>query len=148
MLVRDYFATIFLVAAGTLLHFVFQWSGNSIFLSPFCPVNESVWEHLKMAYWPALVVLLIECRLTNESWKLTVFARSMGVLSTCLLIVFGAYINEWIFGKHFLFLDIILFVVSVAAGQCLSRKLSTDLGYSGFRQLVSGIFDCFQVRKT
>jgi len=40
---------------GSVLHFAFEWSGNSAPVGVFAAVNESVFEHLKLTYWPALV---------------------------------------------------------------------------------------------
>lgn len=45
-----------IILGGVLLHFCFDWSGRRRLLAVFAPVNESVWEHLKMAYWPLLVL--------------------------------------------------------------------------------------------
>ena len=40
------------IVGGMLLHFCFDSGGRRPVLAVFCPINESVWEHLKMAYWP------------------------------------------------------------------------------------------------
>ena len=32
--------------AGTLLHFVYDWSGDSLWTAAFSAVNESTWEHM------------------------------------------------------------------------------------------------------
>ena len=39
---------VFTIITGTLLHFVYEWSGESLFVGIFSPINESVWEHLKL----------------------------------------------------------------------------------------------------
>ena len=36
-----------IVIAGTLLHFVYGWSGRNLLVGLVSPVNESVWEHTK-----------------------------------------------------------------------------------------------------
>ena len=41
-------------AAGTALHFLYTISPNLI-SALLAPVNESVWEHLKLLYWPMLL---------------------------------------------------------------------------------------------
>ena len=43
------------VLLGTGLHFLYAWRPIPLF-GLFAPVNESVWEHLKLLYWPFLVV--------------------------------------------------------------------------------------------
>ena len=35
---------VFTIITGTLLHFVYEWSGESLFVGIFSPINESVWE--------------------------------------------------------------------------------------------------------
>ena len=40
---------------GSLMHFVYEWSGESIIVGIFAPTNESIWEHLKMTFWPMLI---------------------------------------------------------------------------------------------
>lgn len=46
---------LFVCAAGTALHFLYQWSGESVAAAPFAAVNESVWEHMKLLFWPMLL---------------------------------------------------------------------------------------------
>ena len=41
----------FILMFGGLTHFAFAWLGKTNWAAPFVPVNESVWEHLKMSYW-------------------------------------------------------------------------------------------------
>lgn len=48
------------LAAG-LLHFVYDWSGEATIVGLFTPVNESVWEHLKLLFWPLFVWWMIGC---------------------------------------------------------------------------------------
>ena len=37
---------------GTLLHFLYEWLGESIIVAPFSGVNESTWEHMKLLFVP------------------------------------------------------------------------------------------------
>ena len=39
--------------AGFILHFVYQWWPNAV-TALFSPVNESLWEHIKLIFWPFL----------------------------------------------------------------------------------------------
>jgi hypothetical protein len=53
--------TVFIILFESMLHSTFELSGE-----PGCrshpPLNESVWWHLKLAYWPALAYMVIEHR--------------------------------------------------------------------------------------
>ena len=44
------------VLLGTLWHFAYAISGDAYFVGLIAPVNESVWEHLKIVYLPILAV--------------------------------------------------------------------------------------------
>lgn len=46
-----------LFLAGTLLHFLYGLSGEFFLVGLLAPVNESVWEHLKLALWPINAVV-------------------------------------------------------------------------------------------
>ena len=53
-------STIFIMIVGTLLHFTFRWSNNNPLVGIFSAVNESVWEHLKLIFFPMLIVGIID----------------------------------------------------------------------------------------
>ena len=44
---------LFVSIAGTLAHFVYEWSNNNYILGFFFPVNESTWEHMKLFFFPS-----------------------------------------------------------------------------------------------
>ena len=46
--------------AGTLLHFLFDWTGGSAVAALFSAVNESVWEHMKLLYYPMVIFAAVE----------------------------------------------------------------------------------------
>ena len=44
--------------AGFVLHFLYQWQPNAV-TALFSPVNESLWEHIKLIFWPFLGAALV-----------------------------------------------------------------------------------------
>ena len=46
--------------SGTLLHFLYDLSGEAIWIAPFSGVNESTWEHMKLLFWPMLIFAVIQ----------------------------------------------------------------------------------------
>ena len=40
--------TIFVLVLGTLSHFFYEWSNDNPLIGLFSPINESVWEHMKL----------------------------------------------------------------------------------------------------
>ena len=51
---------LFTLLTGFLLHFVYEWSGDNPLVGLFSPVNESVWEHLKLLFFPILAYSIVE----------------------------------------------------------------------------------------
>ena len=51
---------------GTILHFLYDWSGKSPLIAPFSGVNESTWEHMKLLYWPLFLFSLIQRRFFKD----------------------------------------------------------------------------------
>lgn len=46
---------LFTAVLGTLSHFFWKWSGENNAVALFSPVNESIWEHMKLVFFPVLL---------------------------------------------------------------------------------------------
>jgi hypothetical protein len=113
----------FIVVLGSLLHFVFEWSGYAIPVAPIAAVNESVWEHLKLSFWPALVYAALEYSRFGKSANNFPFAKTLGIYLMPITIVVLFYAYTAILGHDLLIADILIFVVAVIVGQLVSYKL-------------------------
>jgi hypothetical protein len=104
------------IVLGTLLHFAWEWSNENPFVAVFAATNESTWEHLKMAFWPALWLAPVQRVLYGKppGWLLSTVIRTL--VSPALIVgLFYGYTG--LLGADFLALDIGTFVVAVAAGE-------------------------------
>ena len=45
---------------GTFLHFLFDRSGERLIVAIFSAVNESIWEHMKLIYYPMFLFSLVK----------------------------------------------------------------------------------------
>ncbi len=45
---------------GSLLHFVYEWSGKSPFVALFSAINESTFEHMKLLFFPCFAFAIVE----------------------------------------------------------------------------------------
>jgi hypothetical protein len=116
--------TIFIITLGTILHFTFEWSGNQPIVGIFSAVNESVWEHLKLGFWPATTFALIEYRyLKSNSNFLT--AKTTGIYLIPITITAVFYSYTAILHETILAIDILTFIIAVIASQLASYKLLT-----------------------
>jgi len=116
---------VFIIILGSVLHFTFEWSGNQPIVGVFSAVNESVWEHLKLAFWPALLFMLIEYVLLKKTANNFAFAKTTGVYLMVIIIPIVFYSYTAITGKSIFVVDISTFIVAVIIGQLSSYKLLT-----------------------
>nr|WP_236945659.1 DUF6512 family protein [Enterocloster clostridioformis] len=72
---------------GTLLHFTYRWSGRNPLIGLIAPVNESVWEHMKLLFFPMLLFGLWSLKGETDAcisvWSAGIF------LCTPFLFIFG-----------------------------------------------------------
>ena len=102
------------VAGGAALHFLYDALPNPL-TALVSPVNESVWEHLKLLFWPMLLTGFFLARKTPDRCALWsgIFTAEL-CMPLLLLGVF--YLLKCGFGIFSLPLDIALYVVTVALG--------------------------------
>lgn len=107
---------------GTLSHFLYGWSGSRVLVGLFAPVNESVWEHMKLLFFPMLLYFVFE-RLMLEHYPPSLScADAMALLAGTCLIPTIFYTYTGILGRHLMVLDIATFYVSVIAAFLLRRR--------------------------
>jgi hypothetical protein len=113
---------VFVIFVGSILHFTFEWSGNQPVIGVFSAVNESVWEHLKIAFWPSLLYLILEYRFVYRKSNNFYFAKTLGIYSIMIIIpvIFYSYT---IFLEENLIIDIGSFIFAIILGQIVSYKL-------------------------
>lgn len=100
---------------GIWNHFFYAFSGYSAIVALFCPVNESVWEHLKLLFFPFLFVSVLEYPHHRKSLLRFFYCRYIGVVCGILVIVTFFYTYTGITGHDFLIIDILLFFTSTVA---------------------------------
>lgn len=104
---------IFCIIAGTLLHFVYEWSGYNSAVGAFTPVNESIWEHLKLLFYPVLIYSVFEYFAYAKNISSFVPSRLTGMLLGLLFTVTAFYTYSGITGKSYGVINIIIFILSV-----------------------------------
>ena len=111
---------IFLVGAG--LHFLFEISGGLRPVAIIAAVNESVWEHLKIGFWPALIWAIVELFVFGTKTRNFLFAKGAAFTLGALLIT-GIYYLTKAAGLESLPIDIANFFVSIVIAQIISYRL-------------------------
>lgn len=116
---------VFIIIFGSILHFTFEWSGGQAVVGVFSAVNESVWEHLKLGFWPAIMFALVEFKYLKKETNNFLFAKTVGIYLIPITIVVIFYSYTAVLGESILVIDILSFVIAVVVGQLVSYRLLT-----------------------
>jgi len=122
LLAIEIIGTVVIILLGSAFHFTFELSNNNPIIGSFSAVNESIWEHLKLVFWPSLIWMLIAFYPAKSLVNNYFFSKSIGVYIMVIFIptVFYTYT---IFTEEILFVDIGSFIVAIIAGQIVSYRL-------------------------
>jgi len=126
---RQYAGFIFTSIAGTLLHFAYDWSNQSIIFAPFSAVNESIWEHMKLLFFPMFAFALIEHFRIGKEYENFWCVKLIGIALGLLLIPTLYYTYTGAFGIMIDFINIAIFFLAAAAAYSLETRLF-EQGYT------------------
>ena len=103
---------------GTLSHFMYDISNHNKVIGLFTAVNESTWEHIKIALTPTLLWSFIDGWMygSNPNYFLAKFS-SLGIIILLMPLLFYGY--KVITKKDFFIFDIIIFYIVIISSQLL-----------------------------
>lgn len=109
---------------GTLLHFTFDFFGGNLALAPFSSVNESVWEHVKIAVMPVFFWTIFEfCEIMYRPRNLWTSLLTK-ILTIMFIIIATYYLYTYIIGTHILAVDIAIFYLAIFVAQMLGYRVA------------------------
>ncbi len=106
-------------AVGSLLHFLFDWTKHNRFMAIFCAVNESYWEHIKIAIWPVMLVQVALFALGGHQYPAFIPAATIALYSIPISMVGMVFAYKALTKRNILWIDIPLFFVTIAIAQYL-----------------------------
>lgn len=113
---------------GTLLHFAYDWSGQNTLVGLFTPVNESTWEHMKLIFFPTLIVNIFIWRKLHDKLPYLDSSLPAWLLIGTWLIPTLFYTYRGILGYGISAIDIGIFFISVFVTFLLAYRQA----YCGF----------------
>lgn len=108
---------------GVLLHFIYEWSGNNPVVGIFSAVNESVWEHLKLLFFPMLALTLVEPAGRKHPSNF-IQARTIGILSGMIFIVAAFYTLWGVIGTMIEAANILIYFLGVIFALWAEHRIS------------------------
>lgn len=114
---------LFTLVFGTFSHFFYDWFGENPLIGLFTPVNESVWEHMKMLFFPVLFYTLYEVVFFMKTDMHFLTVRLFGLIIGIFLIPCFFFIYAGFFGRSIVLFDLIIYMASILVTFLLSRYL-------------------------
>lgn len=107
----------FLLASllGVLFHFMYEWTGKQRIAGFFFPVNESVWEHLKLLFFPVMLTAVGEYLFMGKKepgfFCIQLKSTLLGMAVTVVLF----YTYQGILGKNVDWVNIAIYFIAMFA---------------------------------
>ena len=107
---------------GTLLHFLYEWLGEAMWIAPFSGVNESTWEHMKLLFWPMFIYAIVQSFFFKDRANFWC-VKLRGILLGLVLIPVLFYTYNGVIGKSPDWINIAIFFVSAAVAYIYEARL-------------------------
>lgn len=123
------------IGAGNLLHFIYEWSGESPIAAAFSAVNESAWEHMKLLAVPWILWTVVQAAVVGRSGVLS--ARAAGLLVGLAAIPALYYTYTGALGVNVSLVNILIFQAAVLLAFAVSWRMQKRKRLTGtFWQVV------------
>ena len=108
---------------GILLHFTYEWFGKNLIVGILSAVNESTWEHLKLAFYPMLIMAVIGYFVIGEMSDNYWLAQALGIITALIFIISFFYTYRGIIGINIDSLNIGSFFIAIFLGEYITYKI-------------------------
>ena len=101
---------------GTLAHFLYDLSNHNKFIGIFAAVNESTWEHIKIALTPTLLWGIIDGYIYGQNSNYFL-AKIVSLITIIILMPLLYYSHKYIAKKDYFIFDIATFYIVIICSQ-------------------------------
>lgn len=120
---------VLVILVGSMLHFVYDFGHRNKYLGVIGAVNESTWEHMKIALFPMVAAMMVDGLFWGGEPNYFI-GKFLSFLVVILLIPALFYGYKALIRHDVLVLDIGVFMVAILAGQAVFYLMTqmADLG--------------------
>lgn len=121
---KNFFISVIIIfILGSISHFLYDLTNNSIIIGSIFPVNESIWEHLKLLLLPVILWWITFYLIGKNKYNLN---KDRWFISSIISLLFSMifqnsmyYLYACGFGIKSIIFDILLFLISIIIGQSI-----------------------------
>lgn len=139
---------VFAIMVGTVGHFLYEKSNYNKVIGFLFSKNESTWEHMKLGITPIILWTIVE--LFTYNFNNLFFAKFVSIIAFSLSLYILYYGYKKIVKRNILFLDILVFYISLFLATVVSINILMNMGYGvllNFLGLVGIIFIFYLYKK-
>lgn len=114
---------IFTAVVGTLLHFLFDWTGGNVIAALFSAVNESIWEHMKLLFYPMAAFAVVEYFYWGKKMEAFWCIKLIGILLGIVMIPVLYYTYTGVLGVNADWFNITIFFLAAGLVYFVETKL-------------------------
>ena len=122
VIVAEIISAIAIILVGSLFHFLYEWTECTA-VGLISPVNESQWEHIKIMFYPVIVVSIVEYFIIRYSVNNFVFAKAISAIVFILTTYIIIFFYELIFQDAPMALHFISFFIGAFLAQLVSYNI-------------------------
>ena len=123
-------AFIIISVLGTLGHFLYEWTNENYLIGLFFPVNESIWEHLKLIFYPSLIYFFLYNITAKNKPNNIIAATAFSIFTGMFYIISIYYTAKGVIGRDVEFINISLYFVAVIITLCRRKKIIEEEKYT------------------
>ncbi len=107
---------------GTLLHFLYNWTDTTV-VALFSAVNESIWEHMKILFFPLFFFALFESRYLAKEYPNFWASKLIGIMAALMLIPTSYYTYTGALGVKADWFNILIFFIAAAVSFIIETRI-------------------------
>ena len=126
---------------SVVFHFAYEWAGSSPSVAWLFAINESIWEHGKLVFYPYLIYSIIEYFILKPDKGSFITAKSISLLTAIPLMLVMYYTYSGIIGANVMWVDISIAVIVVLLNYLFSYiMMSKNYRIKNYKWLLVPVF--------
>lgn len=121
---------------GTLFHFAYDFFNRPLFLSFMLPIDESIFEHLKLIFFPTIIYMLIDLKINKENRREYFISYIYNIFIANIITIVFFYTYYGMLGKNIDFVNIAIYFIAILS---IFINLSEITNISKTKAIILGI---------
>lgn len=138
IIILDFWMIIPLFFIGSALHFTYNLAKHNKKVALFSAVNESFWEHIKIAFWPTFLLYFVEFIFGGYKIPAFIPGKTIALYTIPISMIAIVFMYKHFARKNILWIDISSFFVSIVIAQLVSMLMINQL-LANYLTIIIGI---------